>query len=354
MTYANVQPTLHALRRSHELTLVELARLTGIPTRRLAEFEYADRLPQPSEREALVGIFGPAAWSAACGLTATPSRPRAKKVVSRRALRVMKWTAAAAAGLALLGTPLSASAAAPTASIASSQVEVAVEAPRRWVASPGLNLREEPGMASTVIMILEHANEVVLQGETQQVGASTWVNVQAGEQAGWVNEHYLTADQDTLLNAAANRFGLLAAQTGIKAQSGRLSCPVVSPGRRIVMTQGYGVGSHAPAETWGAIDLAPIGGATRDTLILAAHAGTVQVALNTWPAGNHVWVNGGGGLRTGYAHLQAVYVESGQYVEAGQPIGLMGSTGNSTGPHLHFHVWRNGVNVDPTPLVSCS
>lgn len=130
-----------------------------------------------------------------------------------------------------------------------------------------------------------------------------------------------------------------------------------------VMTQGYGVGTHAPAEIWGAIDLAVDGNgdgyaegdASWYTPIVATHDGTVTVSLDTFPAGNHVWVNEPGGVwRTGYSHLAIITVISGQYVRAGEQIGLLGSSGMSSGPHLDYQVWRGGVNVDPTVLVGCS
>lgn len=125
-----------------------------------------------------------------------------------------------------------------------------------------------------------------------------------------------------------------------------------------VMTQGYGVGSHAPAEIWGAIDLAIDGNGdgaadpdgSWNHPIYATHAGIITVTPNSHPAGNHVWV-ANEEYRTGYAHLASFAVESGQSVRRGDLIGYIGSTGNSSGPHLDYQVWEKQggawVNVNP-------
>ncbi len=130
-------------------------------------------------------------------------------------------------------------------------------------------------------------------------------------------------------------------------------CPIVPQRGRVIVTQGYGVGTHAPAAQWGALDLAVAGGTTQGTTVVATHAGRVRVVLNTWPAGNHISVSNDAGWRTGYSHLQTVLVNNGDYVEPGTPIGTVGSTGYSTGPHLDYQTWHNGVNVDPSPFVFC-
>ena len=83
--------------------------------------------------------------------------------------------------------------------------------------------------------------------------------------------------------------------------------------------------------------------------ILAADSGTVVLA--GWPDGagygNRVIINHGNGYTTLYAHLQAVYVFSGQTVKRGDRIGKMGSTGRSTGVHLHFEVIQGGTYLNP-------
>lgn len=79
----------------------------------------------------------------------------------------------------------------------------------------------------------------------------------------------------------------------------------------------------------------------------AAAAGTVIIAGWSNSAGNWVVINHGNGLVTKYMHHSAICVSAGQYVEKGQQIGYVGSTGQSTGPHLHFQVELNGVPVNP-------
>ncbi len=79
----------------------------------------------------------------------------------------------------------------------------------------------------------------------------------------------------------------------------------------------------------------------------AAAAGTVVMAGWSNSAGNWVVINHGNGLVTKYMHHSSLCVSAGQYVEKGQQIGYVGSTGQSTGPHLHFQVELNGVAVSP-------
>lgn len=90
--------------------------------------------------------------------------------------------------------------------------------------------------------------------------------------------------------------------------------------------------------------------APNGTQILAAAAGTVTIAngIDSWGGsyGYHIKIDHGGGLETLYAHCSAICVTPGQQVQQGEVIGFVGSTGNSTGNHLHFEVWVNGERTD--------
>jgi murein DD-endopeptidase MepM/ murein hydrolase activator NlpD len=85
------------------------------------------------------------------------------------------------------------------------------------------------------------------------------------------------------------------------------------------------------------------------TTVTAAASGTVIMAQWYGGYGNYILIDHGGGYSTGYGHLSAIYVSNGQTVARGQAIGAVGSTGQSTGPHLHFEVRIAGKPVDPAP-----
>ena len=81
--------------------------------------------------------------------------------------------------------------------------------------------------------------------------------------------------------------------------------------------------------------------------IYAAKSGTVIVSQRSSSYGNYVVISHGSGNTTLYGHMSSRKVEVGQYVNQGDVIGITGSTGNSTGPHLHFEITENGVRVNP-------
>ena len=93
-------------------------------------------------------------------------------------------------------------------------------------------------------------------------------------------------------------------------------------------------------------------GAPTGTNIVAAASGTVVVSTYSYSAGNYIMVNHGGGVYTVYMHASKLLASVGDTVEKGEVIAKVGSTGYSTGPHLHFGIRVNGTYVNPRQYVS--
>jgi murein DD-endopeptidase MepM/ murein hydrolase activator NlpD len=102
--------------------------------------------------------------------------------------------------------------------------------------------------------------------------------------------------------------------------------------------------SHHDGEVRRALDFVRSdGGVTNGTPVLASAAGTAHRFSQPSGAGNYIAVEHGGGWKTYYFHLSAYSVAEGAQVSQGQQIGVTGSTGNSTGPHIHYEQLYNGV-----------
>jgi len=93
-------------------------------------------------------------------------------------------------------------------------------------------------------------------------------------------------------------------------------------------------------------------GASSGSKILAAESGTVVLATYSESAGNYVMISHGNGIYTVYMHMKEIKVGLNDSVKRGDQIGTVGSTGYSTGPHLHFGIRANGEYVDPQNYVS--
>lgn len=120
----------------------------------------------------------------------------------------------------------------------------------------------------------------------------------------------------------------------------------VSPCSYTALTSAYGWRIHpitGKESFHNGVDLANVQG----TPIYAAKSGTVTVATYNGVYGYYVQINHGDGFSSLYGHLTHYIVSVGQNVSAGQVIGYMGSTGWSTGPHLHFTIYYNGGTVNP-------
>ena len=109
------------------------------------------------------------------------------------------------------------------------------------------------------------------------------------------------------------------------------------------ITSRYGVSSRIRSSTHTGLDIA----ATNGTPIKVIANGTVTFADKKGAYGYLVKVDHGNGVETWYAHTSKMFVKAGQIVKAGDVIANVGSTGNSTGPHLHLEVRVNGVHVNP-------
>ncbi|MDM5209968.1 M23 family metallopeptidase [Peribacillus sp. NJ4] len=86
--------------------------------------------------------------------------------------------------------------------------------------------------------------------------------------------------------------------------------------------------------------------------ITAADHGIIETAGNSGGYGNKITINHNNGYKTVYAHLDSIDVKAGQKIEKGMKIGMMGSTGHSTGVHLHFEIYKNGSLVNPLNYIS--
>lgn len=91
-------------------------------------------------------------------------------------------------------------------------------------------------------------------------------------------------------------------------------------------------------------------GAPMGAPIVAATDGVVTFAGRHGGHGNYVRLNHAGGIATGYAHMSRIIARQGERVRQGQLIGYVGSTGLSTGPHLHYEVYRNGQAINPASM----
>lgn len=146
---------------------------------------------------------------------------------------------------------------------------------------------------------------------------------------------------------AAIERAILARGNSSRILSGGLIWPCPSSKR---ITSNFG-GRKAPtkgASTYHeGIDI----GATTGSAVLAAAAGEIVISKYSYSGGNYIMIDHGSGIFTIYMHLSKRYYEVGKEVSQGQKIGEVGSTGYSTGPHLHFGIRKNGKYVNPLTFV---
>lgn len=155
-----------------------------------------------------------------------------------------------------------------------------------------------------------------------------------------------------LLAGGTTAAGYALTSPQVASASATWSSSFVRPVHRAVITQGFGctwfslepVDPACPGGHWhSGVDLA----AAMGTPVYATLAGVAHVYVSATGYGLHVVIDHGGGMSSLYSHLSGVAVVDGQVVATGQLIGAVGSTGNSSGPHLHFEIRRDGVPENP-------
>jgi murein DD-endopeptidase MepM/ murein hydrolase activator NlpD len=132
--------------------------------------------------------------------------------------------------------------------------------------------------------------------------------------------------------------------SGVGETRGQMSRPVNGP-----QTSGFGYRRH-PILGYRKMHTGIDFGAPTGTPIYAATDGVIAFAGRKGGYGNFVQVNHAGNLATGYAHMSRIAARPGQRVRQGQIIGYVGSTGLSTGPHLHYEMYRGGRHVNPASV----
>lgn len=223
-----------------------------------------------------------------------------------------------------------------TESVAEYKVELEREEEELEALSQGLKEQKE-------------AVDLLISTKTREIASyQSLINEASADAADY--EKQLLAQEKALEQAEAAIAAAAAANASMNDGDGGASgflwpCP---SSRRI--TSGFGPRSApvAGASTnHKGIDIAAGAGSA----IVAASSGVVTTAAYSGSAGNYIVISHGGGLSTVYMHCSALYVTSGQQVNKGDTIGAVGSTGYSTGPHLHFGVIKNGVYVNPSGYV---
>jgi murein DD-endopeptidase MepM/ murein hydrolase activator NlpD len=211
--------------------------------------------------------------------------------------------------------------------VAASGLAMAVTVPAASVTLPGQNVTAETSSGSTLSAAAVTAPAPVTAPETASV---TFDRASLG--SGF--------DPDRKLHSVMTAAG----ETEPAAADGTLDKPVAASN----MTSGFGHRVNPITGFAGEKHTGQDFGIACGTGVKAAADGTVKEAgWHPFGGGNRIVVDHGGGLETTYNHLSSMAVSPGQQVSRGQSVGMSGTTGASTGCHLHFEVVVNGQKVDP-------
>lgn len=206
--------------------------------------------------------------------------------------------------------------------------------------SSTLNIRSGPGTEYDSLASVAKGNEMKVIDEHEE-----WVEVEYDSTSGYVSKDYVDYTYEFKYATTIEDAKKLDEQR--KYEASHMIWPLPSD-HRIHSYFGYRVAPKAGASTYHkGLD---IGGA-RGAKIVSVLSGKVTEAKYHTSSGYYVEVDHGNGLRTRYLHCSKLLVSVGQKVSQGDVIALVGSTGVSTGPHLHFSVIKNGSYVDPYPYL---
>ena len=194
----------------------------------------------------------------------------------------------------------------------------------------------------------EHDELLAIKKELKQKRAAlaTQKEELAAEQAELTEKKKALKKEEDALKAEADRLTseiLSMIDTGSKYVGGEFTWPCPAS---TYITSSFGNRLHPILKTWiyhTGVDI----GCSSGKDILAAASGTVIMSQVYGGYGNCVMIDHGGGIVTLYGHASALCVSKGETVTRGQVIAKVGSTGRSTGPHLHFEVRKNGEYVNP-------
>lgn len=188
----------------------------------------------------------------------------------------------------------------------------------------------------------EQANlEILIDSKEKEITAYE-KDIKTQEQAIKEYEEYIR-EQDETIAALEKALKEMEGTSSLKYDGGMFKWPAPSYTR---ISSPFGWRMHPTLgvnKFHNGVDMAAPGGSP----ILAAYDGTVVAAGYSGTMGNYIYLNHGSGLVTIYMHASALYVSTGQNVSKGDKIAAVGTTGRSTGNHLHFGVRLNGSYVDP-------
>jgi len=128
------------------------------------------------------------------------------------------------------------------------------------------------------------------------------------------------------------------------------SIPLAAPADSYYLSSGFGRRKDPFTKRWASHHGLDFAGRLK-TKIRATAAGTVSFAGSNGPYGRMIEIDHGLGIKTRYGHLNRILVKKGQRVDFRDKIGLMGSTGRSTGYHVHYEVIYNGKTLDPAKFL---